>query len=350
MSLNQPYDFLIQWHLTEKCNLRCKHCYQEGKNLAELPQTEIYRAIDEISDMLKAWQDDYDLDFSPSFNVTGGEPFLRTGFFDILDRLVQTGFEIYILSNGTCITLDMAQKIMDLGVHGVQISLEGPEEIHEQVRGRGSFAAALQGIRNLLQAGVQVSLNATISRMNAGYFPEMVKIARALGVPRLGCSRLVPSGRGKDLLAAMLTRDETKRFYESILSLQVEGLKITTGDPMAAQMNSSALADDETGAFPAGGCAAGVSGLTILADGTVTPCRRLPIALGKVGENPLREIWATSIILEQLRTKDLYQGKCGKCPRWSACRGCRAIAYAFAQIQGNPDFLAPDPQCFIKPI
>lgn len=347
MSLSEPYDYLIQWHLTERCNLKCKHCYQEGGNFRELSLVEIYRAIEEITDMLQAWHDDYDLDFSPSFNVTGGEPFLRSGFFDILDRLVQTGFEIYILSNGTCITLDMAQKIRDLGVHGVQISLEGPEAIHEQVRGRGSFAPALQGVRNLLQAGVKVSLNATISRMNAGYFQEMVALARALGVPRLGFSRLVPSGRGKDLLADMLTRDETKRFYESILSMQVEGLEITTGDPMAAQLNSPAPADDENSTFPAGGCAAGVSGLTILADGTVTPCRRLPIALGKVGENPLREIWATSPVLEQLRTKDLYQGKCGKCPRWSACRGCRAIAYAFAESQGNPDFLAPDPQCFI---
>ena len=347
MSLSQPYDFLIQWHLTERCNLKCRHCYQEGGNFNELSLDEIYRAIDEISDMLAAWHDDYDLDFSPSFNVTGGEPFLRSGFFDILARLVKTGFEIYILSNGTCITRETAQKIAALGVHGVQISLEGPEEIHEQVRGRGSFGAALRGVRNLLQAGVKVSLNATISRMNAGYFQEMVGLAIELGVPRLGFSRLVPSGRGKDLLDDMLTIDETKRFYEGILAMQVEGLEIATGDPMAAQMNASTPADDDTNAFPAGGCAAGVSGLTILADGTVTPCRRLPIALGKVGENSLREIWATSPVLEQLRNKELYQGKCGKCPRWSACRGCRAIAYAFAQAQGNPDFLAPDPQCFI---
>ncbi len=350
MTLIQPYDFLIQWHLTERCNLRCRHCYQEGRNPGELSSVEIYRVIEEISDMLQTWHENYDLDFSPSFNVTGGEPFLRTDFFDILDRLIKTGFEIYILSNGTCISADMAQKVAALGVHGVQISLEGPEEIHEQVRGRGSFAGALQGVRNLLQAGVKVSLNATISRMNAGYFQEIVDLATALGVPRLGFSRLVPTGRGIDLLDDMLTLDETKRFYESILSMQVEGLKITTGDPMAAQMNATTPANDETNAFPAAGCAAGVSGLTILADGTVTPCRRLPIPLGKVGENSLREIWATSPVLEQLRNKDLYQGKCGKCPRWSACRGCRAIAYAASQAQGNPDFLAPDPQCFIEPI
>jgi radical SAM protein with 4Fe4S-binding SPASM domain len=116
---------------------------------------------------------------------------------------------------------------------------------------------------------------------------------------------------------------------------------------MANQMNYPPPAAEEYGTFAIGGCAAGVAGLTILADGTVTPCRRLPIPLGKVGENSLREIWATSPVLEQLRNKSLYLGKCGTCSRWSTCRGCRAIAYAYAQAQGKPGFLAPDPQCFI---
>ncbi|MFA5112232.1 MAG: radical SAM protein [Desulfobaccales bacterium] len=346
MSVSQPYDFLIQWHLTEICNLRCKHCYQEGGKVQELSLAEIYRVIDEIGDMLQAWQENYDLHFNPSFNVTGGEPFLRAGLFDILARMAGTGFEIYLLSNGTCISADQARQVAALGVKGVQISLEGPEEVHERVRGTGSFGAALKGVRNLLQAGVKVSLNATISRMNAPYFRELVDLAAGLGVPRLGFSRLVPSGRGRAWVDQMLSREEVRRFYENILALRVEGLEIATGDPMAAQMNTPAPAEDES--FPAGGCAAGVSGLTILADGTVTPCRRLPIPLGKVGEVPLREIWAASPILEQLRDKGRYSGKCGRCRRWSACRGCRAIAYAYAQSQGNPEFLGPDPQCFIE--
>jgi len=349
MSVSHAYDFLIQWHLTERCNLQCRHCYQEGGKIQELSLAEIYRVIDEIGEMLQAWQENYDLDFTPSFNVTGGEPFLRSGFFEILERMAETGFEIYILSNGTCITADKAQLVADLGVHGVQVSLEGPKEIHEKIRGPGSFSAALHGVRQLLKAGVKVSLNATISRMNAGYFQEMVDLAAGLGVAGLGFSRLVPSGRGKAWLDQMLTRDEVKQFYEKALSLQVEGLEIATGDPMGAQMNVPAPADDDNGSFPAGGCAAGVSGLTILADGTVTPCRRLPLPLGRVGRDSLREIWATSPVLEALRDRSRYAGACGQCKRWAGCRGCRAIAYAYAHSQGNPDFLAPDPQCFIGP-
>jgi radical SAM protein with 4Fe4S-binding SPASM domain len=190
-------------------------------------------------------------------------------------------------------------------------------------------------------------MNATLSRLNAEYVMDLIDLAAGIGVRRLGFSRLVPSGQGLALLNHMLAPDSARRLYETIFSLSAKGLELVTGDPIAAQMSSPEDSED-LGDFPSGGCAAGVAGLTILADGTVTPCRRLPVPLGRVGEDSLREIWATSPVLAQLRDRSRYQGKCGSCKRWSACRGCRAIAYAYAQSQGNPDFLAPDPQCFIE--
>ena len=347
MSLSRPYDFLIQWHLTERCNLKCKHCYQEGGQVQELSRQQIFAVIDEIAALLHAWRENYAIEFQPSFNVTGGEPFLRPDFFAILERMAGIGFEIYVLSNGTVITAERARRLAELPVNGVQVSLEGPQEIHEAIRGPGSFAASLQGIRTLMAAGVKVSLNATLSRLNAGHFRDLVEVARSLGVPRLGFSRLVPSGQGRALLDQMLSTAQVKQLYEEILSLQFNGLEIVTGDPMAAQMRVPAPAAADSEPFPCGGCSAGVAGLTILADGAVVPCRRLHLPLGKVGQDSLREIWAASKVLEALRDKSRYLGKCGACARWADCRGCRAIAYEYARSHGNPDFLAPDPQCFI---
>jgi len=347
MSLSRPYDFLIQWHLTERCNLKCKHCYQEGRKLQELSREQIFAVIDEIAEMLQAWRQNYDLEFQPSFNVTGGEPFLRPDFFVILEQMTGIGFEIYVLSNGTIITAERARRLKELQVNGVQVSLEGPREIHDAIRGPGSFAASLQGIRTLMATGLQVSLNATLSRVNAGYFRDLVVVARSLGVPRLGFSRLVPSGQGRTMLDQMLSTAQVKELYEEVLSLKVDGLTITTGDPMAAQMRVPAPVEIDPEPFPCGGCSAGVAGLTILADGAVVPCRRLHLPLGKVGRDSLREIWATAPILEALRDKSRYAGKCGACAHWADCRGCRAIAYEYARSQGHPDFLAPDPQCFI---
>jgi radical SAM protein with 4Fe4S-binding SPASM domain len=346
MSLSSPYDFVIQWHLTERCNLRCRHCYQEGSNYQEMSFPLISSVIDEIFRMFKDWQEAYDLEFAPSFNVTGGEPFLRPDFFAILEEMIGAGFDCYVLSNGTIITQERAQTLADLGVKGVQVSLEGPEGIHDAIRGRGSFRASLEGVKNLLAAEVNVSLNATLSRVNAAAFMELAGIAASMGVAELGYSRLVPSGQGQAMLTQMLELKEVKTLYEEIASLKVKDLKLVTGDPMAAQMSSPPEGED-LGDTPAGGCAAGVAGLTILADGTISPCRRLPIPLGRAGEDSLREIWATAPVLEQLRDRSQYRGKCGSCKRWSVCRGCRAIAYAYARAQGNADFLGPDPQCFI---
>ena len=348
MPIIKGYEFFIQWHLTERCNLRCTHCYQEaapgGK---ELSFPEVVAVIEETAEMLAAWRDAYGIAFSPSFHVTGGEPLLHRDLPAILAEMKKRQFAVYLLSNGTLITKSWADRLMALGVDGVQVSLEGPGAIHEDIRGPESFAAALTGAQNLVAAGIKVIFNTTLSRLNAPFFPDLVPLSKSLGVQELGFARLVPSGRGEALLDQMLSPGELLTFYQDILSLKVNGLDVGSGDPLAHQKSVAEVpADDSSPPFPGGGCAAGVSGLTLLPDGTVLPCRRLPIPLGNVHRDRLREIWATSPVLEALRNKSRYSGRCGSCKRWAQCRGCRAIAYASSKAQGSPDFLAADPQCF----
>jgi radical SAM protein with 4Fe4S-binding SPASM domain len=345
MSTNDAFEFFVQLHLTERCNLRCKHCYQTGRNVDEMSLVEVREVVKEISDTLNEWRDAYGIDFSPSFNVTGGEPFLRGDLFEILFEIEDRGFDIYLLTNGILIDKRKAKGLFNLGVKGVQISVEGPKEIHESIRGKGSYAASMKGVKNLLDEGLKVSLNVTLSSINAGSFMDIVDLALNMGVHRLGFSRLVPSGRGAGMLQEMLSTDTVKDLYKKIFSLETGNLQIVTGDPVASQ--SVAKDADDIGDIPSGGCAAGVSGLTILPDGTIVPCRRLYIPIGNIRRDSFREIWSTSSVLEGLRNRNRYSGKCGACKRWANCRGCRAIAYAFSKAKGESDFLAEDPQCFI---
>ena len=345
MPVIQPFDFFVQWHLTERCNLRCKHCYQSGSGGMEISLPEVKEVVTEVAEMLAQWQERYGIEFSPSFNITGGEPFLRQDIFDILGVIRSRGFDTYLLSNGVLIDREKAQKISDLGVRGVQVSIEGPEKVHELIRGRGSFSSAMKGVQHLLETGTTVTLNVTLSDINADHFMEMIELSSLTGVQRLGFSRLVPSGRGAGLLNNMLGKERVKQLYESILSVKVKGLEIVTGDPIVSQMSSDSKEDE--GSIPLGGCAAGVSGVTILQDGTITPCRRLSVPIGNVRKDSLREVWATSGVLMKLRDKKSYAGKCGMCRRWASCRGCRAIAYAYSCSMGEESYLSEDPQCFI---
>ena len=102
----------------------------------------------------------------------------------------------------------------------------------------------------------------------------------------------------------------------------------------------------EADPFPRGGCAAGVSGLTLLPDGTILPCRRLPVPLGNVRRDRLREVWSASPVLDALRDKTRYSGDMRLVPPLGPVPGLPGHRLRLVQGPGNPDFLAPDPQCF----
>ena len=339
------HDFFIQWHLTEKCNLDCIHCYQEGTCGNELTFSEVRDVIEEVAETIKIWTSTYDINYITSYSITGGEPFLRRDLFDIIEEINRKNIYVYILSNGTLIDRNIADRLSCLGIKGVQVSVEGPEDIHDKIRGKGSYARAMLGVERLLDAQIEVTLNSTLSKLNADFIGDLISLASNAGVQRLGFSRLVPSGSGKELINEMIDANRIREIYESLYSIRVRGLDIVTGDPVAScgdvKINSS------SGCTMSGGCAAGLSGLTIRPDGTINPCRRLNISLGNIREDSLRDVWAVSEVLNMLRDKEKYQGKCGTCERWAHCRGCRAIAYAYSRAYGGGDFLSEDPQCFI---
>lgn len=88
-------------------------------------------------------------------------------------------------------------------------------------------------------------------------------------------------------------------------------------------------------------CSVGINALTLLPDGTIYPCRRLPIRLGNVLEDNLFDVWYSSPVLWQARTPTNLKGRCSACEMVPVCRGCRAMALAV-----NGDWLAEDPQCW----
>jgi radical SAM protein with 4Fe4S-binding SPASM domain len=311
----------------------------------EMSLPEIKDVIEEVSDMLKDWSETYGVAFSRSFNITGGEPFLRPDLFEILGEIQKRGIDVYILTNGTLVNRERAKRLNELGIKGAQVSIEGPEDVHDSIRGAGSFAAAAAGIEHLIDCGIPVTLNMTLSALNVEQVNKVITLGSHMGARRIGITRLVPDGRARSLVTRMLSPQQVRKVYESLATYELNGLEIVTGDPVASQMKTATKRD--AGNVAISGCAAGVSGLTIYPNGDILPCRRMPVPVGNVRRDSLREVWATSPVLEALRDRNRYRGKCGRCSRWAHCRGCRAIAYADSRSRGESDFLADDPQCFL---
>jgi radical SAM protein with 4Fe4S-binding SPASM domain len=343
------FDFFVQWHITERCNLSCRHCYQQAP-VSVMSFPEIIQAIDGVSDTLQSWVTDYNLEMSPSFHFTGGEPLLRKDLIAILEHVGSLGYTTAVMTNGTLITRDIVRRLSAAGVGEVQVSLEGMETVNDSIRGRGSFQRALRGIENLLAGGVNTSINLTLSHLNINEVMGLVELAGEMGVGAVTFSRLVACGRGGEMGDLMLSPDELAAFYRSVHEQSAGGkIMFTSRDPL---FTVCGLDEDvpEAG-FPVGGCAAGVFGITITADGSVMPCRRMDLSIGNIRETSLRELWAESPVLWSLRDRAQYHGECASCYYWAVCRGCRAIALAFARSQGREDFLGPDPQCsFYRPV
>ena len=305
---------------------------------------EVKDEIDGATEMFEAWEKEHGIRVSPSIHFTGGEPFLYDGLWSVVSHSRNRGFKVALMSNGTLLTREDAQKASLLGVSDIQVSLEGPPDLHDSIRGPGSFKAAARGVERLTEAGNQVSANVTLSRLNAGKIEETVEAARQLGFYGIGFSRMVPCGRGESLLDHMLTPQELKTVYLKVNSLNGPGFEAVSGDPLAGTLLESVP--------PAGcnltlsGCSAGFSGVTITSDGAVMPCRRIGLVAGSLKKKDLRSIWASSRLLWKLRRRDHYKGKCGRCSFWPSCRGCRAVAYAYSVTQGRPDLFADDPQCW----
>ncbi len=343
--LGTPFEFFVQLHLTESCNLSCRHCYQ-SEAVSEMNYQELCGVIAEMKRTIEGWATDYDMDVSPSLHLTGGEPLLRSDLFSLLGYAWGCGFSMSVMSNGTLIDREVAKRMSEAQVSDVQISLDGLESTHDSLRGERSFRRALEGIESLVTEGVETNINLTLSRLNFHEAEELVQLGDDLGVSGLAFSRLVPCGRGETIADQALSREEVGDFYGALRGYGAgRKIAVTSRDPLAAV---GGLDDNEIPQtdIPVSGCAAGMFGITITADGTMMPCRRMNLPIGNVRRDSFREVWADSPVLWSLRTREQYHGGCQSCCYWSVCRGCRAIALAHARAHGSHDYLGPDPQCF----
>lgn len=328
-------EFYFQWHLTERCNWRCTHCYQEDSPASELPLKDLFRIVDQMEQTLAKWNK------RGTLSLTGGEPFLRRKeLHEIMTRVDESvSFAYYdILTNGSLISAKEVDVLAKCGkLRRVQLSLEGATaERNDSIRGEGSFHSTIAAIRSLRHKGINVAIMTTVTRANMDELPDIVELLGQEDVQTVAFERFIPEGRGEKIPEQVLSRDELRRTFKKIhdLAINFPSVRVLLYRPLFAIIDPE---DNTVGAM----CSAGNTALTIMPDGTVYPCRRLPIPIGNILTNGLYEIWYGSDVLWRIRNLNNLGGKCRECELLTQCKGCRAAAY-FA----TGDFMAEDPQCF----
>lgn len=337
-----PRSLLLQWHVTERCNLRCTHCYQECYSGEELSFQHLLKVLSQYKELLARWRAmAKPRKVRGHVTVTGGEPFVRRDFFDLLEVFAanRKHFSFAILTNGTFIDAAIARRLRKLRPAFVQVSIEGSRATHDAIRGPGNFDRAVSALKHLVRMRIRTLISFSAHRANFREFPDVARLGRRLRVSRVWADRVIPSGTGSALREQVLTPDETREFFEIMHAARREEKRRWFGRTEIATHRALQF-------LVAGGrpyrCTAGDTLITVQPNGDLYPCRRMPIRVGNLIETPLAELYYTSDLFRALRNRDRVSDGCQDCCHRRACRGgLKCLSYA---VTGDP--LKADPGCF----
>ncbi len=343
---------VVSWNVTLRCNLKCSHCYinaNEAKMVDELSTDAAKMLIHQIAEVSR-----------PLLILSGGEPLLREDIYEIIRYGADRGLRMGMGSNGMLIDNEVARRLKDAGMWTVAISLDSSiPERHDEFRGvKGCWEHAVNAIKALKKAGIQVQVNSTVTRQNYDEVDDIMAMVEDLGVENFHLFFLVPTGRGTDI------EDITPRMYEDMITstlAKTTKYKLNVKPSCAPQFMRVAKEQRIDMSRWVRGCMAGLYYCRIYPSGEVTPCPYMPVSLGNIRERSFKDIWFNAEVFKALRDFDQLKGKCGLCEYRDVCGGCRARAYGVptehmdfcgalhepTEMQG--DYLAEDPWCIYQP-
>ncbi|MFX0199742.1 MAG: radical SAM protein, partial [Candidatus Hodarchaeota archaeon] len=363
---------VIVWNYTNHCNLNCLHCHQNSGEAIEreLTTKEVFTVIDMLE---KAGVS--------ILTFSGGEPLVRSDIFDAIKRADDAGLLCTIASNGTLMTEQVAQKLKKVGISRVEIGLDGCKaETHNFLRNSpGSFKATIQGIKNCAKVGFdEICATMTLFTKNVNELSETIELAEKLGVTRFYLNRLIPAGRGKEVIDLDVTNKQKidaleciyNKFHDSIVhgnGIQCysrgmtyygrlgyersDGTIFTVSEALSGYSKmwrekfGGGISEIVRKFAPGfGGCSAGLTYAGLTVSGDLLPCVPAPIKLGNLLEEDLEDLWVNHKLLNYIRRRDELKGACGHCTYNFLCGGCRYTAFI---IKG--DWLAADPSCPFGP-
>lgn len=171
---------MLVMEVVDKCNLRCPMCGACDNT----GSSDDYLSLDEWKKVIQSAVRLKTLVVS----ITGGAPMLRPDLYDIIQYARDCGLYVHLCSNGTLLDEHRAKQLHEAGLNTISFSVDGPRaEIHELIRGRGTFEKTIGAIAHLrrLAPEIKIGITTLIARNTFRYATEMVSFAQSLGVSQL---------------------------------------------------------------------------------------------------------------------------------------------------------------------
>lgn len=316
--------------ITSKCNLRCKHCYNNSGFESKNKDINYEKLIKELSNKGVS-----------SLTISGGEPLLYPDLFKIINLLNENKIKTCINTNGLLLTKQMLSLFLEKGVDSMQISIDGAKDLHEYIRGKNTYDLCVKKIKLAVAAGFIVKIGYTINALNYNDIEKMIFDMKKIGVKSIAFYRYIPSSERdvdkelvitSEILSVISKKlDELRtKYQEKEFCIYYEPLSFLSFIHNDFYKNRTQ-------------CLAGVGQLNIDVNGNVLLCAHNRMIAGNIFDESIEDIWKKQNKTLKI-SNNIIPKNCENCKYSEICRGgCKGII-----IASNLDpHVYGDPACFI---
>jgi selenobiotic family peptide radical SAM maturase len=320
--------FTLQWHITNSCDLRCRHCYDRTL-LSPLDLEQGIAVLDSLREFCLRRHVQGHVCF------TGGNPFLHGRFEQLYAAAAERGFNTSILGNPT--PRDRLERLCAIQKPSYfQVSLEGLQPHNDYMRGNGHFDRTLDFLDVLAELRIPSQVMLTLTRDNMGQVLPLAELLRGR-VDDFTFNRLAQVGEGANLAAP--DPAGYARFLEEYVDACARNPVLALKDNLLNVVHDAKRLP-LFGGCTGHGCGAAFNFIALLPDGEAHACRKFPSPIGNVLEQGIGGVYDSG---QARRYRDGCSA-CQGCRLRPVCGSCMAVTYG----RGEDPLTARDPQCLFN--
>lgn len=317
--------------LTYKCNNRCVFCYagcgsSNGHTGISSDRVNATRELStrQLKAVIRIFRNEAKI---PFFSFTGGEPLLRKDLETLIAYAGKLKLHTNLISNGTLATPERAERLASSGLKTAQISVESVDpDIHDELTGiKGAWRRTIDGIKNLMGAGISVQTNTTLTKKNIGNINELPAFLAEMGVRRFAMNLFIPPAQGPVDDSLFLSYSKTGPIVDEIRrEAQKADMTFFWYSPIP-----HCLYNPIARGLGNKSCAAMDGLLSVAPNADVLPCSSYPESMGNILRNSFREIWFSERA-RYFKNKMYAPAECTDCDKFVACQGACPLYWKYA--------------------